>query len=119
MYRTTWHTLHEMVEDWPQGKSKGGIIAFPIHVTEEFMSCVKDRDWTARILFLHYGVAMHLLSNKWYVGVWGRRMVTTVIPLEEEIPEVWRETVFWAREAVSFDVGYDGEQRREKSEMGL
>ncbi|KAL4811069.1 nucleophile aminohydrolase [Aspergillus unguis] len=50
MYQNTWETLHEMIGGWPKGKSKGGIIAFPIHITEEFMSRVQDGDWTARIL---------------------------------------------------------------------
>ncbi len=44
------------------------------------MARLKDGDWTARIIFLHYGVGMHLLSNKWYVGIWGRRLVATVLP---------------------------------------
>ncbi|KAL4779043.1 nucleophile aminohydrolase [Aspergillus varians] len=119
MYHSTWAILQEMVKEWPRGKNKGGILAFPIHISEDFMARLKDGDWTARIVFLHYGVGMHLLSDKWYVGIWGRRLVATVLQPQEEIPPVWKETVVWARQAVECTVPYDGEKRREKSEMGI
>jgi gamma-glutamyltranspeptidase/glutathione hydrolase len=96
-----------MIKEWPLGKAKGGILAFPIHISEEFMARLKEGDWTARMLFLHYGVGMHLLSNKWYVGIWGRRLVATVLQPGEEIPPSWEETVRWARRAVGCDVDGD------------
>ncbi|KAL4923196.1 uncharacterized protein BDV17DRAFT_296592 [Aspergillus undulatus] len=121
IYRRTWDVLTEMINEWPRGKKKGGILAFPIHLSEEFMARLKEGDWTARIIFLHYGLGMHLLSNKWYVGIWGRRLVGSVLSAQEEaeVPEVWKETVAWAREAVACTVPYDGEKEKEKSEMGL
>ncbi|KAL3468893.1 hypothetical protein BJX99DRAFT_242537 [Aspergillus californicus] len=100
MYQHTWNTLEEMIREWPRGKNNGGILAFPIHLSEEIMAQLQDGDWTARMIFLHYGVGMHLLSNKWYVGVWGRRLVATVLQPQEGIPAVWEETVQWARRAV-------------------
>ncbi|KAL6230095.1 hypothetical protein BDW75DRAFT_234669 [Aspergillus navahoensis] len=119
MYLSTWDTLQEMVKEWPQGRNQGGILAFPIHISKEFMARLQEGDWIARIIFLHYGVGMHLLSNKWYVGTWGRRLVATVLGPEEEIPAVWRDTVLWARRAVAYTVPYDEERQKEKSEMGL
>ncbi|KAJ0418095.1 gamma-glutamyltranspeptidase-domain-containing protein [Aspergillus carlsbadensis] len=107
MYQSTWATLDEMIKEWPLGKAKGGILAFPIHISEEFMERLKEGDWTARMLFLHYGVGMHLLSNKWYVGTWGRRLVATVLQPGEEIPAPWEETVRWARRAVGCDSDRD------------
>ena len=82
----------------------------------------EEDDWIARMLFLHYGVGMHLLSNKWYVGIWGRRLVGTVLQMLEasrEVPDEWKGTVGWARRAVAYTVPYDGERVKEKSEMGL
>ncbi|KAL4979621.1 nucleophile aminohydrolase [Aspergillus desertorum] len=118
MYLSTWDTLQEMVKEWPRGKNQGGILAFPIHISKEFMVRLQEGDWMARILFLHYGVGMHLLSNKWYVGTWGRRLVATVLGPQEVIPAVWRGAVLWARRAVAYTVPYDGERQKEKSEMG-
>jgi gamma-glutamyltranspeptidase/glutathione hydrolase len=111
MYQSTWATLDEMIKEWPLGKAKGGILAFPIHISEEFMARLKEGDWTARMLFLHYGVGMHLLSNKWYVGIWGRRLVATVLQPGEKIPPSWEETVRWARRAVGCDGDADDESR--------
>ncbi|KAL5336041.1 gamma-glutamyltranspeptidase-domain-containing protein [Aspergillus crustosus] len=111
MYQETWDTLQEMIKEWPVGKNRGGILAFPIYISEEFMSQLKDGDWTARIIFLHYGVGMHLLSDKWYVGTWGRRLVATVFQPQEEIPLVWKDTVTWARQAVECSAPHEGDQK--------
>jgi gamma-glutamyltranspeptidase/glutathione hydrolase len=82
------------------------------------MSQLKEGDWTARMIFLHYGVGMHLLSNKWYVGIWGRRLVATVLQPQEEIPPVWKDTVAWARQAVECTPHEENKQKG-ASEMAL
>ncbi|KAI9374326.1 hypothetical protein BJX61DRAFT_498713 [Aspergillus egyptiacus] len=118
MYQKTWETLQEMIREWPRGKNQGGILAFPIHISEEFMSRLKDGDWMARMIFLHYGVGMHLLSNKWYVGIWGRRLVATVVQPHEEIPPIWEETVAWARRAVGCDGRADADTEHKEETPG-
>jgi len=84
--------------------ARGGFIAFPIHVSDGFLSLLQEDDWMARILFLHYGVGLHLLSDRWYVGDWGRRLVASIIgSLESEIPPKWVNVVMWARMTVGLD----------------
>jgi len=85
--------------------ARGGFIALPIHVSDAFLTLLQEDDWMARILFLHYGVGLHLLSYRWYVGDWGRRLVDSIIePLESEIPPEWVNVVMWARMTVGLDV---------------
>lgn len=58
----------------------------------------------ARILFLHHGVSMHLISEKWFVRDWGRRLVAAILQsLEEEVPAEWASTLAWSRQAVDLD----------------
>lgn len=58
----------------------------------------------ALILFLHYGVGLHLLSERWYVGDWGRRLIMSILEsLESKIPPEWVNVVLWAKIAVGLD----------------
>ncbi|KAL2822689.1 nucleophile aminohydrolase [Aspergillus cavernicola] len=64
LYQNTWDTLQEMVREWPRGKNQGGILAFPIHISGEFMIRLKEGDWTARMIFLHYGGRSRIENGK-------------------------------------------------------
>ena len=89
------------MESWPLTGARGGVIAFPIHVSDAYLALLQEDDWIARILFLHYGVALHLLSDRWYVGDWGQRLVATVLEsVEGEIPPEWIDVVTWTRQTV-------------------
>lgn len=84
--------------------ARGGFIALPIHVSDSFLTLLQEDDWMARILFLHYGVGLQLLSDRWYVGDWGRRLVVSILEsMESEIPPEWVNVVTWARMAVGLN----------------
>jgi hypothetical protein len=102
-YQTTWQLLYRAVEPWPNTGPYGGPIAWPLFITEEYLSVLQNGAWLARILFLHYGVCMRLLSHRWYVRDWGRQLVIATLEPLEEIPSEWRETVAWIRQAVDAD----------------
>ncbi|OJJ66759.1 hypothetical protein ASPBRDRAFT_59549 [Aspergillus brasiliensis CBS 101740] len=100
-YQNTWNILHEAIKRWPFGGPNGGIIAWPINISEDYIALLKSGDWVGRVLFLHYGVGLHLLSDKWFVRDWGRRLIETVLQSQEDIPSIWTETITWTKEAVS------------------
>lgn len=103
-YRNTWAFLLEAVNRWPWGRPNGGVIAWPINISEDYIALLKQGEWPARILFLHYGVGMHLFSHRWFVRDWGRRLVAAVLqPLADEIPTEWAETIEWTKRAVGLD----------------
>ncbi|KAF7591308.1 hypothetical protein BBP40_001684 [Aspergillus hancockii] len=102
VYHDIWEFLNEAVKR-PLGGREGGVIALPIRISDAYVNLLEEGDWMARILFLHYGVGMHLLSDRWFVKDWGRRLVSTVLQPVEEIPAEWEETVAWTRQAVDLD----------------
>ncbi|KAK9545449.1 hypothetical protein V6000_009861 [Aspergillus fumigatus] len=102
-YQETWDFLHDTISLWPLGGPRGGIISWPVHIGEDYIALLKQGDWIARILFLHYGVGMHLLSDKWYVSDWGRRLVAAVLQPLQDIPPIWAETITWIRQAVDLN----------------
>ncbi|EYE95687.1 uncharacterized protein EURHEDRAFT_455017 [Aspergillus ruber CBS 135680] len=103
-YKNTWDLLSDSVHSWPMYGARGGFIALPIHVSDSFLTLLQEDDWMARILFLHYGVGLQLLSDRWYVGDWGQRMVASIVEsMESEIPPEWVSVVTWARMAVGLD----------------
>ncbi|RHZ67964.1 gamma-glutamyltransferase family protein [Aspergillus thermomutatus] len=73
-YQDTWDFLHDAISLWPLGGPRGGIISWPVHIGEDYIALLKQGDWIARILFLHYGVGMHLLSDKCASGLGGFEM---------------------------------------------
>ncbi|GAQ05721.1 gamma-glutamyltranspeptidase 1 [Aspergillus lentulus] len=72
-YQDTWDFLQDTISLWPLGGPRGGIISWPVHIGEDYIALLKQGDWIARILFLHYGVGMHLLSDKCASGLGGIR----------------------------------------------
>lgn len=76
-------------------------MAFPVHVSDAYLSLLQENDWMARILFLYYGVGLHLHSDRWYVGDWGRRLVAAVLDsMGGDIALEWVEIVIWTKQAV-------------------
>lgn len=99
-YESTWQILHKVIEPWPKLGLHGGILAWPLYISENFISLVQDGDWTAKVLFLHYSVAMCLMCNRWYVRDWGRRAVLAILEPIDEIPPQWEQTISWVKQAV-------------------
>lgn len=103
IYKATWDVLHRAIEPWPKIGAHGGVISWPLFITEEFISLVQSGDWVARILFLYHSVAMRLLGNRWYVRDWGRQSVFAILGPIDEIPPQWAETVSWVKESVEIN----------------
>lgn len=102
--QSTWELLRDSVQSWPLAGARGGFIAFPINISEAYVTLLQEDDWLCRILFLHYGVGLHLHSDRWYVGDWGRRLVGAVLEsAEDEVPLEWVDVVLWTRQAVGLD----------------
>ncbi|KAJ5199768.1 hypothetical protein N7472_004972 [Penicillium cf. griseofulvum] len=101
IYQATWQRLHEAIEPWPNIGPHGGPIAWPLSLSDDFASLLKNGDWIARIMLLHYGVAMRLLCHRWYVRDWGRRLVLATLELLDDIPQEWEETISWIRRAAA------------------
>lgn len=74
-------------------------------MTEEFLQLMQDGDWIARILFLHYAVGMRLMSKRWYVQDWGRRLVLATLESLDEIPPMWEDTLRWMKQGVDISDG--------------
>ncbi|KAJ5092018.1 hypothetical protein NUU61_006888 [Penicillium alfredii] len=100
LYQTTWKLLWQAIEPWPKIGSHGGVISWPLFITDEYLNLLQNGDWMARVLFLHYGVAMRLLCNRWYVRDWGRRLVMATLEPLGEIPPEWSATISWMKQAV-------------------
>ncbi|CAG8897550.1 unnamed protein product [Penicillium egyptiacum] len=100
-YCATWQQLQQAIEPWPKIGPHGGPLAWPLFLSDKFSSLLQHGDWIARVLFLHYGVAMRLLCHRWYVRDWGRRLVWATLQQLDEIPQDWEETISWIRRAAA------------------
>ncbi|KAJ5247132.1 hypothetical protein N7468_002115 [Penicillium chermesinum] len=104
-YQASWQSTIQAIEPWPKRGPRGGIMAWPLSVTEQYISLLQQGDWMARILFLHYAVGMHLMSKRWYVRDWGRRLVLGILEHVDEVPLTWRDTITWMKHGVDISDG--------------
>lgn len=102
-YRGTWQLLYQAIEPWPKIGAQGGVIAWPLFLSDEFCSLLQNGEWMARILLLHYGLAMGLMCNRWYVRDWGRRLIMATLEPLDEIPREWNDTIAWIGKAAQSD----------------
>jgi gamma-glutamyltranspeptidase/glutathione hydrolase len=57
------------------------------------------------MIFLHYGVGLHILSNKWYTQLSGRRFVSAFLAmLGDNIPPEWIDNIACAKRAIDIDL---------------
>ena len=79
-------------------------MAWPSNVTDSFFSLLKGGDWIARVLFLHYAVALHLLSTRWFVQFSGKRLLLCFLCHVEENPPSWAaDAIDWAKRSIELD----------------
>ncbi|KAJ5355984.1 hypothetical protein N7517_010593 [Penicillium concentricum] len=101
IYQATWQRLHQAIEPWPKIGPHGGPLAWPLYLSDKFSSLLQRGDWLARVLLLHFGIAMRLLCHRWYVRDWGRRLVLATLEPLDEIPPEWEDTISWIRRAAA------------------
>ncbi|CAG7946062.1 unnamed protein product [Penicillium nalgiovense] len=101
IYFATWQQLQQAIKPWPKIGPHGGPLGWPLFLSDKFSSLLQNGDWIARVLFLHYGIAMRLLCHRWYVRDWGRRLVSATLEQLDEIPPEWEETISWIRRAAA------------------
>jgi hypothetical protein len=99
VYQRTCKILQNGVLNYLQEKSLGTIMSFPIQVDSTILSLSEGGDTMARILFIHYGVVLHLGSDRWFVGNSGKRLVMDIAPLIEGDGE-WEHVLRWAKMSV-------------------
>jgi hypothetical protein len=80
------------------------ILAYPLEICPMIISFLEHRTTMALLLFLHYGVVLHLITGKWHARGAGRRLVASLLPalkgLGGEEGEMWREVVEWGKRSV-------------------
>ena len=97
-YQISWQQLHRALKQWPKIGPEGGLLSWPLFISDEFFALLRSGDWTARVLFLHYGTAMRLMRDRWYVrDYWGHQLVVAILETLHEVPPEWMDTISWIR----------------------
>lgn len=101
VYRGTYELLYESLDTWPSGQ---GSLAWPIRISEDFMTLVKQGEPMALIFILFHGLDLHLSSRKWFARESGKRLVYSVVQtlasIPHGIPPEFAGTVDWITKAV-------------------
>jgi len=57
----------------------------------------------AVLFFLHYGVALHLLTHRWFTKGSGKRLVRALVQSFNTDKEQWVDTIQWAKKSVGIE----------------
>lgn len=84
--------------------NRGMILAWPMLICESMVTLLETHDDIARLIFMHYGVALYLSTLHCFSKGAGKHLVETLsVALEEKRPE-WSEVLHWARASVLRDM---------------
>ena len=60
----------------------------------------------AKLFFVHYGVALHLLTDRWFAKDSGKRLVRALLPsfgTDDKESVEWVDTIQWAKRSVGIE----------------
>ncbi|CZS93395.1 uncharacterized protein RAG0_03715 [Rhynchosporium agropyri] len=88
--------------------SHGPAITWPQRIDASIFSLLEKNDPLSCLLFLHYGVVLHIFSYWWFTRNAGRRLVRALLPYWKGVSghgngdgdREWRECVEWAKMVV-------------------
>lgn len=69
----------------------------------EIFSLFEEQDPLANLCFLHYGVALHLLTERWFAKDAGRRLVRALQSSFDNPDPQWVEMIEWAKTSVGIE----------------
>lgn len=84
---------------WPENHS----YIWPSRTSDSFLDLCHRGYYIAQVIFMFYGITLHLDSDKWYVSKAGKQLVSSVLEhmgAEREIPSEWMEIIQWIRQFV-------------------
>lgn len=80
--------------------SVGNVISWPLAISPAIFSLLEQNDTLACLLFVHYGMVLHLLSNWWFTRDAGKRLIRALLPYCSAVDKSWRDTIEWAKRSV-------------------
>jgi len=101
IYRAACKSLQECVERylWDQR----GILAYPLRTDFSIFTLLEQDDPMAKLFFVHYGVALHLLTDRWFAKDAGKRLVRALLPSFDTAEQKWVDATEWAKRSVGIE----------------
>ncbi|KIM92855.1 hypothetical protein OIDMADRAFT_138888, partial [Oidiodendron maius Zn] len=104
IYIGACQSLQKVVEAFHRSGSIGRILVWPLYISTSFLSLLEAKDPIALLIFIHYGVALDLISHRWVVQDSGKRLVQALIPslrcAAVQAKQDWVQIIEWARNTV-------------------
>jgi hypothetical protein len=101
IYRTACKSLQECLERyiWDQR----GILEYPLRSDFSIFTLLEQEDPMAKLIFVHYGVALHLLTDRWFAKDAGKRLVRDLLRSFGTADQQWVDAIEWAKKSVGIE----------------
>ncbi|VUC32480.1 unnamed protein product [Clonostachys rosea] len=76
-----------------------------VGVSNEFVSCIKQRRPEALVVLAFYGVMLHRAADYWFVGDLGKRLIHLI---NDQLGPAWEDWLAWPNEMVEYHRGSGG-----------
>ncbi|KAI9047927.1 hypothetical protein LZ554_007729 [Drepanopeziza brunnea f. sp. 'monogermtubi'] len=82
-------------------KNVGAVLAWPLGISPILFELLTQDDELAAMLFIHYGMVLHLLDDWWFTKNGGKLLIRAILSrLFLSVNESWRPTIEWAKNFV-------------------
>ncbi|KAJ5039058.1 uncharacterized protein L3040_006729 [Drepanopeziza brunnea f. sp. 'multigermtubi'] len=82
-------------------RNVGAVLSWPLGISPVIFELLGQDDELAAMLFIHYGMILHLLDDWWFTKNGGKLLVRAILSrFFHSIDESWRPTIEWAKNFV-------------------
>ncbi|KAF2178719.1 hypothetical protein K469DRAFT_754334 [Zopfia rhizophila CBS 207.26] len=75
----------------------GAVVAWPVMVSEKLLAFFKQSDPMAQLIFIHYGVLLLHVHNRWWGRNFGVRLIESLVESICAVDSEWAYWTEWAR----------------------
>ncbi|KAF8858975.1 hypothetical protein BDZ45DRAFT_673549 [Acephala macrosclerotiorum] len=79
IYQTSTQYLLEALQTLPSRHYLGSMLTWCLRLDQSILSLLEEKDKMAGLIFVHWGVALHLIRNEWFAGDAGAQIVRTLL----------------------------------------
>ncbi|CZR67151.1 uncharacterized protein PAC_17050 [Phialocephala subalpina] len=114
-YQASCQYLQEAMRTFPSHHYFGSVLTWTLRIHPTFVELLEEKDTVACLIFVHWGVALHLIRDEWFARDAGAQIVRALLPsldaalgenqemIDPAMDDGQREfarVIEWARQAV-------------------
>ncbi|KAK4108497.1 hypothetical protein N656DRAFT_680453, partial [Canariomyces notabilis] len=98
LYISCIHSLQNAFDHVMAYHNISMVLAWPVTISKKLMERFQQKDPMAQLIWMHYGVLLLAINNRWWGKGFGARLIDNVSETLHAIDEEWTIYTQWARD---------------------